>query len=120
MRSHPRFILIAVGALAATLAASPALAGDPAGRGAAVEQIETGARKTQDGLGETARGIGSAVVDGTRVAGTTLADAARSTGQGIGEAGKAEGRVVRTAWEKVWDGAVDVADQIVDFLKKPF
>jgi hypothetical protein len=74
--------------------------------------------KASGGFGETAKGVGRSMVDGTKVAGATLADAARSTGRAVGDAGKTVGRNVKTAWEVVRDGAIDAADSVKDFFDR--
>ncbi len=99
----------------------PAAPSEPAAASApAVERgtrsVESGARKAGEGIGQTARGIGETVVEGTKVAGTIVAGAAVTTGRTIGHAGKAVGRGAKTAW----DGVIDLADTVVNFVTRPF
>ena len=87
MHSHLRsgFVVLALAAVAA-LGSVPALAADTAKLDTATGEVESGAKKIGDGqvidgLGETAKGIGNTVVEGTKVTGIAIADAAKSTGR---------------------------------------
>jgi hypothetical protein len=84
------------------------------------QAVESGARTTGQGLGQTTRGIGQTVVEGTKVAGNAIADTAVTAGRTIGEAGKVVGRGAKTAWEVTRDGAIDLADVVVNFVTRPF
>ena len=98
----------------------PAAPSDPAAASAPPVEVESGAKKAGEGIGETARGIGQTVVEGTKVASSSIAGAAVTTGRTIGNAGKAVGRGAKTAWEVTRDGVIDLADNLVNFVTRPF
>ena len=81
---------------------------------AATGHVETGARKIGDGkigegVQETAKGVGSTVVEG-----------AKFSGQKIQEAGKAAEPQAKGAGEHVRDGAVSFGQSVKTFFKRLF
>lgn len=99
---------------------APALAADDDTPGAATQQVESGAKKVGEGIGETASGIGHAMVEGTNVAANAVAGGAKSTGRIIGRAGKTVGEGAKAAWETARDRVIDFADDVVRFVNRPF
>jgi hypothetical protein len=92
--------------------ALPAVAADDSKVKAATKQVETGARKVGEGkigqgVEETAKGIGSTVVEG-----------AKFTGEKIKESGKAAEPKARSAWEQVRDGATDFGQSVKSFFSR--
>lgn len=104
---------------------APALAADGDQPGAPAPQVESGVKtesgvkKVGEGIGETASGIGHAVVEGTTAAANAVAGGAKRTGRIIGRAGKNVGRGATAAWETVRDRAIDFADDVVRFVSHP-
>ena len=99
---------------------APALAADGETSGAPTQQVESGVKKVGEGIGETASGIGQAVVEGTNVAANAVAGGAKNTGRIIGRVGKNVGRGAKGAWETVRDRVIDFADDVVRFVSRPF
>jgi hypothetical protein len=105
---------------------APALAADGDQPGAPTQQVESGAKvesgvkKVGEGIGETASGIGRAVVDGTNVAADAVAGGAKRTGRIIVRVGKNVGRGATAAWETTRDHVIDFADDVVRFVSRPF
>lgn len=105
---------------------APALAADGDQPGAPAPQVESGVKtesgvkKVGEGIGETASGIGHAVVEGTTAAANAVAGGAKRTGRIIGRAGKNVGLGATAAWETVRDRAIDFADDVVRFVSRPF
>jgi len=75
----------------------------------ATQQVETGAKKIGEGVGETAKGIGNTVVEG-----------AKYSGEKIKEGGKAAEPQAKSAWENVRDGAVDFGHSVKNFFSRLF
>ena len=114
-------VTLGAAALALVLAAGgPALAADVDTPGTATQQVERGAKKVGEGIGETASGIGQAVVEGANVAANAVADGAKRTGRIIGRAGKAVGHGAKGVWETARDRVIDFADDVVRFVNRPF
>ena len=103
-------------ALIASLAistAGPALAADDTKVKDATREVERGAKKIGQGVGqgveETAKGIGHTVSEG-----------AKYTGEKLEEAGKAAEPEAKSAWEKVKGGASDFGRSVKDFFSRLF
>jgi hypothetical protein len=105
---------------------APALAADGDQPGAPTQQaesgvkVESGVKKVGEGIGETASGLGQAVVEGTNVAANAVAGGAKRTGRIAGRVGKNVGKGATAAWETVRDRAIDFADDVVRFVSRPF
>jgi hypothetical protein len=115
MTVRPRSMLVtlAIAALAG-LGHAPAPAADRSEVDAATQQVERGANrigqgKVLEGAGETAKGIGSTVVEG-----------AKYTGQKLEEAGKAAAPEAKTAWERTKEGAVAFGSSVREFFGSLF
>jgi hypothetical protein len=108
--------MVSIAALAALVAllTAPAPAADSSKIDAATKQVESGAKrigqgKVIEGVEETAKGIGTTVVEG-----------AKFTGEKLKEAGKAAEPQAKTAWEKVKDGAVSFGQSVKNFFTNLF
>ncbi len=99
---------------------APALAADGDQPGAPTQQAESGVKKVGEGIGETASGIGHAVVEGTNVAANAVAGGAKRTGRIIGRVGKNVGQGATAAWETARDRVIDFADDVIRFVSRPF
>jgi hypothetical protein len=113
-------IRVILGLTLGVACASPAFAADAEPRGAATQQVESGAKKVGEGITETASGVGNVAVEGATVAVKTVTGAARRSARIMGRAGKAAGEGAKTAAETVRDRLVDFGDDVVKFLKRPF
>ncbi len=94
--------------------ALPAGAADDSKVKAATKQVETGAKKIGEGkIGEgvedTAKGIGSTVVEG-----------AKFSGERVKEAGRAAEPKAKSAWEQVRGGAADFGQSVKKFFSGLF
>jgi hypothetical protein len=92
----------------------PASAADDSKVKAATGQLESGARmigrgQIGEGVEQTAKGIGSTVVEG-----------ARFTGEKLKESGKAAEPPARSAWDSVRDGAVHAGHSVKTFFSRFF
>ena len=108
--------LAAVVLAAALLAthALPAVAADDSKVKATTKQVETGAKKIGEGkigqgVEETAKGIGSTVVEG-----------AKFTGEKLKESGRAAEPKAKSGWEQVRDGAADLGQSVKKFFSRMF
>jgi hypothetical protein len=99
---------------------TPALAADGDQPGAPTQQVESGVKKVGEGIGETASGIGQTVVEGTNVAANAVAGGVKRTGRIVGRVGKNVGQGATAAWETVRDRVIDVADDVIRFVNRPF
>ena len=99
---------------------APALAADGDTPGGPTQQVESGAKKVGEGIGETASGIGQTVVEGANVAANAVAGGAKRTGRIIGRAGRAVGQGAVGAWETTRDHVIDFADDVLRFVSRPF
>jgi len=111
---------------------APALAADGDQPGAPTQQVESGVqaesgakvesgvKKVGEGIGETASGLGQAVVEGGNVAANAVVGGAKRTGRIVGRVGKNVGKGATAAWGTVRDRAIDFADDVVRFVSRPF
>ncbi len=76
---------------------------------AATREVRTGAQKIGEGIEETAKGIGSTVVEGGKL-----------TGEKLKESAKAAEPQAKSAGEKVRDGAVAFGHSVKNFFAKLF
>jgi hypothetical protein len=109
-----RTITVATLALVLALAGSLAQAADDSRVKAATRQVESGAKKIGDGqvgkgVEETAKGVGSTVVEG-----------AKYTGEKLKESGKAAEPQARSAWHSARDGAVAFGHSVKNFFTRLF
>lgn len=86
----------------------------------ATEQVESGAKKTGEGITETASGPGQAGVEGTNGALKAVAGTARGTARVVGRVSRNVGEGAKNAWETVRDRLVDFGDSVVRLVKRPF
>lgn len=79
----------------------------------ATNQVESGATKISDGVGEgvteTAKGVGNTVSEG-----------AKYSGEKLTEAGKAAEPTATTAWDNTRDGAVGFGETVKGFFTNLF
>jgi hypothetical protein len=92
----------------------PAVAADDSKVKAATNQVETGAKKigegkVGDGVEETAKGIGSTVVEG-----------AKYTGEKLKESGKAAEPEAKSTWSNLKDTANSFGTSVKTFFTKLF
>ena len=97
-----------------TLGALPARAADDSKVNAATGQVESGAKKighgqVGEGVEQTAKGVGSTVVEG-----------AKYTGEKLKESGQAAEPQAKSAWGHVRDGAVDFGHSVKRFFTRLF
>jgi hypothetical protein len=120
--SMPRPMTANLIALAVTLifACSPAAAAGGDQVDTVTQQVERGPKKVGEGISETVSDIGHTIVEGTDTAAKTVTVAAKRTGRVIGRAGRTVGQGVTAAWETVRDRVIDVGDEVVRVLKRPF
>lgn len=110
MKAFPLTVVMAV----VLVSAMPAPGADDSKVKAATQQVETGARKIgkgQIGAGveETAKGVGSTVVEG-----------AKFSGEKIKEAASAAEPPAKTAWEKTRDGFASFGESVKNFFTRLF
>ncbi|PWU23032.1 MAG: hypothetical protein C5B48_09340 [Candidatus Rokuibacteriota bacterium] len=113
------FWTLALAADSDTESTSPAAAPPAAGETGA-EQVQSGAKQVGEGVGETASGVGHTIVGGVNVATDAVVGVAKGTGRVVGRVGKNIGRGAKAVWETTRDHAVDFADDVVRFFKRPF
>ena len=126
MRNRRIGNLVATALALVVLCGVPALAADGDQPGAPTQQaesgvkVESGVKKVGEGIGETASGLGQAVVEGTNVAASAVAGGAKRTGRIVGRVGKNVGKGATAAWETVRDRTIDFADDVARFVSRPF
>lgn len=97
-----------VGVLAlALLSALPAGAADDSKLKDATRQVEKGAKTAGQGIADTAKGVGQTVVEGAKTAGEKLS-----------EAGKAAEPEVKSAWERLKEGASSFGKGVKNFFAR--
>lgn len=112
-RARSMLVTLAIAALVgAGQVAAPAA--DRSAVDTATQQVERGAGQigqgnVLEGAGETAKGIGSTVVEG-----------AKYTGQKLEEAGKAAAPEAKTAWDRTKEGAVAFGSSVREFFGSLF
>jgi hypothetical protein len=108
-----RFVLV-LSIIALLAPAFQAKAADDSKVKAATNQVETGAKKigdgkVGDGVEQTAKGIGSTVVEG-----------AKYTGEKLKESGKAAEPEAKSAWNHVTEGATNFGHSVKNFFTRLF
>jgi len=96
------------------LSGGPAAAADDAKVKAAMGHVETGTKKIGDGK------IGEGVKETAKGVGTTVVEGAKFSGQKIQEAGKAAEPQAKGAGEHVRDGAVSFGQSVKAFFTRLF
>ncbi|MBI2528532.1 MAG: hypothetical protein HYV93_21425 [Candidatus Rokubacteria bacterium] len=109
-----RILALAVVTAFALASAMPALGADDSKVKAATERVEGGAKKigkgeVVSGVEETAKGIGSTVVEG-----------AKFSGEKVKEAAQAAEPPAKNAWERTKDGAVSFGQSVKNFFTRLF
>ena len=87
--------------------APPVWAGDESKLEEATRQVERGAKTAGEGIADTAKGVGRTVVEG-----------AKAAGEKLNEAGKAAEPQVKSAWEKLKDGASSFGQSVKSFFSR--
>jgi hypothetical protein len=90
----------------ALFSAMPASAADDTKVKDATRQVESGARTTGEGIKETAKGVGTTVVEGAKTAGDKIKDA-----------GRAAEPDARNAWDQFKDSASSFGHSVKNFFK---
>jgi len=110
---HTRVLAIALIAFLATGAVRPAFAADDTKVKDAAREVESGAKKFGNGVGEGARDTAIGI-------GHTIVESAKYTGAKIRESGEAAGPAARSAWDKVKGGASDFGHGVKNFFTRLF
>jgi hypothetical protein len=102
-------VLLVFGFSLSLLVAGPALGADDSKVKAATNQVESGAKKIPDAVGETAKGVGSTVSEGAKYSGAKVKDA-----------GEAAAPPAKSAWGNARDSVAGVGHSVKTFFTSLF